>query len=308
VRLTVAIIAAASVFAGASGAAAAPPLKLAITIDDLPIHGPTPANETPQSIADRTIAALRAAHVTTVTGFVNGRWSVTQPASIKVLSAWRAAGLAVGNHSWSHANLGDIRDDRLLGEIGGNEAILLTNGRGSDWRWFRFPFLAEGQGARRLALRRILAMRKYRIAAVTMDFGDWQWTAPYARCVASNDTGGIAELKSLYLEAARDGIATSRALSKELYGRDIPYVLLMHIGALDSYMMPKLLALYRAAGFRFVSLGEAERDPAYREDVNPALPPRPSTLDGRASARGLAHPRRIDFTPKLAAICAAPNP
>ena len=305
-RLT--LVGAAALLVSASAAVAASPLKLAITVDDLPVHGPTPVNETPQLIADRTIAAFQAAHVTTVTGFVNGQWSVTQPSAMGVLTAWRKAGLAIGNHSWSHANLGEIGDERLLGEIGGNEGVLNDYSKGGDWHWFRHPFLAEGKGERRLALRRILAQRYYHIAAVTMDFSDWQWTAPYARCVAAKDDGAIAELKRLYLQSAREDIASRRFLSQELYGRDIPYVLLMHIGALDSYMLPQLLALYREAGFSFVSLKEAEHDRVYREDVDPRLPPRESSLDGRASLRRLPHPAVTDFAAKLASICPAPSP
>jgi peptidoglycan/xylan/chitin deacetylase (PgdA/CDA1 family) len=306
-RRGLALLLGVTLLASANGAMASPRLKLAITIDDLPVHGPTPVNETPQSIADRTIAALKAAHVDNVTGFVNGRWGLTQPASMGVVAAWRKAGLPIGNHSWSHANLGQIGEGELLGELGGNERTLVDYGRGSDWHWFRYPFLAEGQGERRLVLRRILAERHYRIAAVTMDFSDWQWTAPYARCVAAKDDRGITELKRLYLQSAREDIVARRFLSKELYGRDIPYVLLMHIGALDSYMLPQLLALYRDAGFSFVSLKEAERDPVYREDVDPRLPPREATLDGRASERGLAHPQATDFAAKLAAICPSPT-
>lgn len=297
-----------SIVAAALVAVAAPVVaqpKLAITFDDLPVHGPIPANETPLSIAQRTIAALKANRVPTI-GFVNGRWSETWPASMEALTAWRTAGLPIGNHSWSHANLAEAASTDVEAEITRNEPILAARAGASDWHWFRYPFLAEGSGARRTEIRQILARRGYRIAGVTMDFGDWQWTAPYARCVAANDQSGIAELKRLYLASAREGIRASRMLSRELYGRDIPYVLLMHIGALDSHMLPQLLRLYRTAGFKFVSLAEAERDPVYREELNPALPPRESTLDGRASERGLAHPRRTDYAAKLAAICASP--
>jgi hypothetical protein len=48
-----------------------------------------------------------------------------------------------------------------------------------------------------------------------------------------------------------------------LYGREIPYVLLLHIGAFDAKMLPKLLQLFRDRGFTFITLEEAERDPVY---------------------------------------------
>jgi hypothetical protein len=46
--------------------------EIAITIDDLPLHGPLPPGETALDVAQRTLAALQAAHVEAY-GFVNGQ-------------------------------------------------------------------------------------------------------------------------------------------------------------------------------------------------------------------------------------------
>jgi hypothetical protein len=63
--------------------------------------------------------------------------------------------------------------------------------------------------------------------------------------------------------------------------------LLMHIGAFDARMLPRLLALYKASGFRFVTLPDAARDPANIGLVDPKMPPLPGrTLgDVKAAAR-----------------------
>lgn len=48
-----------------------------------------------------------------------------------------------------------------------------------DWRWFRFPFLAEGDTpGERAAIRSFLLRHGYKIAGVTMSFGDHQWNEP----------------------------------------------------------------------------------------------------------------------------------
>ena len=109
------------------------------------------------------------------------------------------------------------------------------------------------------------------------------------------------------MQSARESVTFDRTLSKALYGRDIPYVLLMHIGALDSYMLPELLEMYRKAGFRFVSIQQAERDPFYRSDVDPSLPAEPQNLEGRAAARGIKLPAQTDYAALLGKICPAPN-
>jgi peptidoglycan/xylan/chitin deacetylase (PgdA/CDA1 family) len=283
---------------------AEPPPELAITIDDLPVHGPVPAGQTPLDVARAMTQALKAADVRTAFAFVNGRWTETNPETLEVLDVWRRAGVPLGNHSWSHADVNALDPAAYEQEIARNEPLLEKLMAGKDWRWFRYPYLAEGDDpAKRSAVRQILARRGYRIAAVTMDFGDWRWTAPYARCRSLGDESAVAELERLYLAAAKESVGFYRGLARSLYGRDIPYVLLMHTGAFDARMLPRLIALYREQGFRFVTLPEAERDPAYRDDVDPARPAALQSLERQAIAKGIGLPARTDFAPRLAAIC-----
>src|SRR4029453_15824522 len=105
------------------------------------------------------------------------------------------------------------------------------------------------------------------------------------------------------LQAAREGIAYSRELSRKLYRRDIPYVLLVHNGAFTARMLPRLIELYRSSGFPFVNLPDAERDPAYADQLRPDSVAEPKGLEGKAIARGIALPDHTDFAPALTAIC-----
>jgi len=287
-------------------------LQIALTIDDLPVHGPIPAGQTPVAVAHGVINALRVANVPAY-GFVNAHWVADQPETLQVLEDWRAAALPLGNHGWAHRHLSEMSVDEFESELVRNEPVLKQLPVGGDWHWFRYPFLDEGETAeKRQAARQVLARHGYRIAAVTMDFSDWMWTAPYARCTAANNRAAIARLDEMYLAAASEAIDYYRGLSHRLYGRDIPYVVLLHDSAFEARMLSQLTALYRSAGFRFVSLAEAESDPAYADQVRPELPPEPKGLENKAVARGMRLPERKDYSPKLAAICpggpAAPTP
>lgn len=258
----------------APASASAAPIRIALTIDDLPVHGPLPPGETRVDIARRIIASLQAAHLPPTYGFVNAAAIEQEPDSASALDLWRQAGFPLGNHTWSHADLDSLGATAFAQEIVHNEAPLKAKMGSEDWRWFRFPFLHEGRDpGTRAEVRRLLAERGYRIAAVTMSFGDYRWNAPYACLAAAHDAAGIAALERSYLQAADEALTRDRAAAKIRYGRDIPFVLLMHIGAFDARMMPRLLALYRHRGVRFVSLEEAERDPAYAADIQPTLPP-----------------------------------
>lgn len=288
--------------------AGAKPLELAITIDDLPVHGPIPPGETPLDVANRFAAAMKAAKLRTAYAFVNGVWTERDPATLEALKVWRRAGVPLGNHTWTHANVNALDPSSYEEEIARNEPLLKRLMGGGDWKWFRYPYLSEGDTPeRRAAVRAILARRGYRVADVTMDFSDWQWTAPYARCRSLGDEAAIAELERLYLDAAKEAVSFYRTLSNAVYGRDIPYVLLMHTGAFDARMMPRLIALYREQGFRFVKLQKAERDPVYREDIDPTLPAPIQSLEGRARVKGIPLPSRTDFASRLVAICPVPN-
>ena len=136
-----------------------------------------------------------------------------------------------------------------------------------------------------------------------MSFGDYLWNEPYARCVAKKDDAAIAQLESSYLEAADSTLTYTRAVSQALFGHDIPYVLLMHVGALDARMLPRLLALYKQRGVTFVSLAQAEADPFYRNDLDLTLSPHPDTLEEAMRMKDLPLPMRPKPSIDLSTIC-----
>jgi peptidoglycan-N-acetylglucosamine deacetylase len=286
------------------GAAPAPhqrPPEIAITIDDLPVHAPYPPGVTALQVNRQMIAALKAAHVP-VTAFVNAV-NVTDADTREALRGWRAAGFVLGNHTWSHPHLSELTIPQFEAELTKDEPILKKLRGRSDWRWFRYPFLDEGKDeAQRIAARRVLAKHGYRVAAVSMGFSDWAFTPAYARCMAKGDKSVVTELERLYLRTARENIAASRDAAHKLFGRDIPYVLLMHVGAMSAHMMPRVIRLYRDAGFRFVSLPAAEDDPAYAAYTNLKLAPPPSPQEMASQKHVWLRPAP-DYSARLNSIC-----
>jgi len=278
--------------------------RIAFTFDDLPAHGPLPAGETRAEIATKILAALRDAHVPPTYGFVNGATLESEPQDLPVLQAWRAAGNPLGSHTWSHMNLDQNSLEDFEANITRNEPLLSKMMDNEDWRWFRFPYLAEGYTpAKHDGIRAFLAQHGYKIADVTMSFDDYLWNDPYARCVAKSDSASIAHLQTTYLAAAAANFDFYRGLSQSLYKRDIPYVLLMHIGAFDAEMLPKLLDLYRSRGVQFITLPEAERDPFYRVDKYPKLPPAPEDLEAAMLKRKMSVPPEPVTTIQFDSLC-----
>lgn len=294
-RTALSIAAAAAMFMPAMARAAGP--QIAFTFDDLPAHSTLPPGETRLQVADQIIAALKAGGVERVYGFVNGVQLQNEPDSAAVLGAWLAAGFPLGNHTWTHLNLNTEPLPAWEADVVANESLLAAEMGQGTWRWLRFPYLAEGDTAdKRAAARAFLSGRGYRVAQVTMSFGDFAFNEPYARCMAKGDQAAVAKLEQAWLQAAKDEAARARAMSKAVTGRDIPYVLLMHIGAFDGRMLPRLLELYRHEGFTFVTLPQAQQDPFYRTDVDLAGPASPDTLEAAMAAKGLRPPAGADLS------------
>jgi len=265
---------------------------MAITFDDLPSHGDLPPNETRLQIAKSILSTLKSQHLPPVYGFFNGAKLEKEPMTESVLVAWRDAGQPLGNHSWAHLDINDLSAPEFEAEIAKNEPLLKKYMTGEDWHWFRYPYLHEGDTVKkRRAVRAWLDEHAYRVAQVNMDFEDYLWNAPYARCVAKQDEAAIAKLHDSYLATAEQFISVYREASRMMYGRDVKYVLLMHVGAFDAKMLPELLALYRTKGFSFISLEEAEKDPAYKDD------PDIGSKEGGALLELMVQRRKLQFPP-----------
>lgn len=278
--------------------------QIAFTWDDLSAHSALPQGETRIEIGRKLIDAMKQAHLPPVYGFVNGVAIEREPASTPMLKDWRDAGFQLGNHTWSHMNLNTSSLADWEADLLKNEPVLRQYADGSDWHWLRYPFLAEGDSPeKRAESRQFLGAHGYKIAAVTMSFGDYMWNEPYSRCVAKNDIAAIAQLESSYLEAAAADADFRRAMSKALYGHDIPYVLLMHVGAFDARLLPRLLQLYRDKGFTFVTLEEAEKNPFYHSDLDLSLPQQTDSLEVAMQAQGLLLPPRPKMALDLNSLC-----
>lgn len=260
-----------------------PLFEIAITVDDLPVHGRLPPGVSRLAITEAHLRAFHEAGVREAWGFVNARGLETDAEGEAVLAAWRRAGHPLGNHAYSHLNLGrapslqDWQNDVIAGE-----PAVAKHMDGQDWRWFRYPNLAAGEGERQTAARDFLLACGYRIADVSLAFADWDYTDAYARCKTVGDEEAVAAMRAQYLRGVDEGIARARAEAQQVFGRPIPHVLLTHLGAFSASTLPEVLKRLQAAGARFIPLQQAQADPAYARAGGGSL------IAREARARGIA--------------------
>lgn len=250
--------------------------RVALTFDDLPSHGPLPPGMTRVEVASSIIQTLRKFQTPPTYGFINARQIDDRPGDGEVLRLWRAAGFPLGNHAFSHMDLHANTAEAFEKDVLANEPMLQSLMGDRDWRWFRYPYLREGDTSEKYqAVRAALAKHKYRVAQVTLDFSDYAYNGPYARCLAAKDTAALEWLKQSYVERATASLTRGQDAARAIFGRDINHVMLLHIGAFETVMLPRLLELLQEKGFVLTTLEEAQKDEAYAK-----VPERQSNFNG----------------------------
>ncbi|HYJ78151.1 MAG TPA: polysaccharide deacetylase family protein [Longimicrobiaceae bacterium] len=263
---------------------------VAITFDDLPASQSGDL-ERIRGVTDRLLAAIRA-HGVPAVGFVNEiKLEVPgeREARTGLLRRWVDAGLELGNHTYSHlavtaAPLERVREDVVRGEPV-TRALLAE--REMRLRWFRHPQLRTGaDAATRSAYARFLADRGYTVAPVTFDNQEWVFAGAYHRARSRGDSAAARCVAEAYVPYMERTFAFFEELSREVVGREIPQVLLLHANELNADHFGALAAALRRRGYRFVTLDQALADSAYRLPDGYTGPRGPSWLHRWGVAMG----------------------
>ncbi len=278
---------------------------VALTFDDLPAAGSLPPGDNRVRILTTLTEELRAHHLKGVYGFVNAVSLPGDQDAQQALRIWLAAGMNIGNHTWSHPSLTDSTAAAFEHDIALDEPLLSQFAGSRDWHFFRFPYLEEGDTlAKRDAVRAWLHDHGYRVAQVTLNFNDDSWNDPYARCMAQHNTAAIAWLQQSYLENAAEFLRVGREEELIAFGREVPNVLLLHGTAFTTLMLPDLFKILHQQGFRFASLPKVESNPIYSRNVSAALKDGGSLPNQYLNSRHLPYPPLTDEPyDKLDSLC-----
>src|SRR5216684_3991519 len=275
-------------------AAACAAQKVAITFDDLPSNGKLPSGVTQAETTKNVVAILKKRHVPPVYGFLNAKKLEGNADGAEALRLWAAAE-PVGNHTYSHMDLEQNPAEAFERDIEENEPALELLAAKDNWHWLRYPYLREGDTVeKRRAVRAYLKGRGYRIAQVSLDWEDYLWNTAYARCAEKNDKKAIEWLRSSYLSTASEFLDLGREQAKLIYGHDINHVLLMHLGAFSSAILPEALDLLKKKGFKLVTLEEAESDAAYEGDPDVGLHDAGTLLDQWMQVKQIKYPEHAE--------------
>ena len=266
-----------SVFALAPASAARLPQtaaarSVAVTFDDLPIAGVLPRDiDASRELTRKLLGAIAAHHVPTI-GFVNedklnAANGVVDTQRVDLLKRWLEAGLELGNHSYSHADLHATPLDAFESEVLKGERVTreLMEERGLRLRYFRHPYLHTGRDLEKKAqFERFLAEHGYRVAPVTIDNDEYVFAGAYDRSLARGDASLAARIAVAYVPYMESKVEFFERNSRDLFGREIPEILLVHANMLNAERFGDLASMFERRGYRFITLDRALEDEAYR--------------------------------------------
>jgi peptidoglycan-N-acetylglucosamine deacetylase len=254
-----------------AAAAAQPGRPLLVTVDDLPVAAGALHTEAADRdrITDGLLAVLAKHHVRAV-GFVI--WSrVSTPGDRAILKRWLAAGHELGNHTATHPDLSKTEAPAYIADVEAGRAGLAAflAAHGGTLRFFRYPYLREGDTAAKLdAVRQALASSGQRPLPVTIDTQDWSFEKPWVEASAAGDADALARIGDDYQRALRTEVLAQTRLGDELVGRRVPQVLLLHANAVGAAQWDALFTWLESRGFRFASADEVTDDPAVNQVPN----------------------------------------
>lgn len=268
VRNLLSITAALTIALAALHAQAPAGRRVAITIDDGPVVNEMSDLGNFQRITNGLIGSFQAEKVP-VTIFINER-QLNVPgqrdARAAVVEQWLNAGFEVGNHSYSHQSASKVPVEQFQDDVVKGEVITraLLEQRGKQLVWLRYPYLHSGATAEaHQAIVDFLEKRKYRHAPVTVDYADYTFAGAYTRELRRGNIDVAERIKHAYLDQVDVGFNYAERYSKELYGREIAQILLIHCNELNAMSLRDSIARMRNRGYAFISLDEAMQDPAY---------------------------------------------
>lgn len=233
--------------------------EIAITIDDLPLVASrmnTPGNQQRSTERFNRIIEVLVENKVPATGFViagaieHGQWAF--------LEQFRDAGLTIGNHTYSHYNLNQMSAEKYIADLDRADRVLAP--LISTPKYFRYPYLAEGNKNTRPKVLAYLAEHHYVVAPVTIDSKDFKFNEELYKVPFHSRENYVNKVKPRYL--AYIWKQTEKAEKKADSGEPVKQILLIHANLLNSYVLEDVIKLYKDHGYTFITLTEALKNPA----------------------------------------------
>jgi peptidoglycan/xylan/chitin deacetylase (PgdA/CDA1 family) len=247
--------------------------RIAVTFVGLPtFRASRDSVETLRATTKKLLADMAENKITAV-GFVGeGMLGDADPrvreARLDTLRAWLDAGHELGNQSYAHKDLYTVPLEEWEESVVRGEEVTrrLLEARGRRLRYFSYPYLNTGPDPEtKRAAAEFLRGRGYAVHHVTVDSTEWLFATVHQEALRRGDAETQRRVAAEYVPYMERMVEFYEGLSRDVFGREIPQVLMLTTSPVVADQFDELVAMLKRRGYRFVTLDEALADEAYAQ-------------------------------------------
>lgn len=266
--------------------------QIALTFDKLPYMEPL-GYWTPREVSNSVLRALTARNIEAV-GFVVEEKLEQKPGSYVVLMDWVQKGQKLGNETFAYVDLNELQPRDFLAHVAdGAKYTKRATHNMSGWqtRYFRFPMLHEGNTeSKKKSVAGRLRGAGFVIVPATVLFNDYEFDHFFGDSVGETD--GTRRLEQLYLDQLKKAVRYAEQQSTEVFGRQIPQILRLHLGLAAGNFIDAALGWLEQDGYTFTTVDAVLKDPAYASEEDYVGPLGLGFIDRVAATKGLSFDER----------------
>lgn len=205
------------------------------------------------------------------------------------LKAYSNAGHIIANHTYAHANINEVDIEEYLHGIKLADDILKQYP--TFKKWFRFPYLREGNTfEKRDAVRKYLKELGYINGYVTVDTYDWYMEVLFQKAIKDTAISGLKidmdKLRDFYVSTLVSNIEFADQRAQHYLGRSPKHVLLLHETDLSALFAGDLADAIRKKGWKIISTEEAYTDDITNFEMQAVYPWNPGRIGEIALENG----------------------
>lgn len=235
--------------------------EIALTFDDAPTEDSQLFSTAERT--DQLIKNLEQAKTGPVMIFANP-CRVLPEKAISELKKYVVHGHMIANHTCDHSNLYKMTVTDYIDNI--KKADLLLSPLISGDKFFRFPFLREGQDAKtRDQIRNWLKTNKFKNGFVSIDNDDYLVSFKIKKALSEHKKINYEKVKNIWLNHLLGAVNYYDKTAIKALGRSPKHVILLHEMDATVMFIGDLVTALRKDGWKIINPIDAYSDPIYEE-------------------------------------------
>lgn len=204
----------------------------------------------------------------------------------KRLAAYDAAGHLIANHTHTHPNINESTFAAYKEEF--LQADVALKGYKNFKKWFRFPYLREGDTLeKRDGMRHLFKEKGYFNAYITLNNYDWYMEVLFQDAVKQQGVEfNFEAMKDFYVAVIIEGIEYYDQMAIKHIQRSPKHVLLLHEMDISALFIGDLVDALREKGWSIITPEAAYSDPIAQYQTEQVLKFNPGRIGEIARAKG----------------------